>query len=69
LSGANLIVGEECVNKNLKELVVRSVEVDTESELLNPLRRGESRDSERDIWVELLAETGGVRGVVPSSKG
>ena len=43
LSGANLIVGEEYANKDLEELVARSVEVDTESELLNLLRRGESR--------------------------
>jgi hypothetical protein len=69
LSGANLIVGEECANKSLEELVARSVEVDAESELLNPLGRGESRDSERDVWGELLAETGRVRGVVPSAKG
>ena len=43
-------------------LAARSVEVDAERELLDPLGYGEGRDSERDAWVGLLAETGGVKG-------
>jgi len=44
-----------------EELVARSVEVDAERELLDPLEYGEDRDSERDAWARLLAETVGVR--------
>jgi hypothetical protein len=43
------------------EFVARSVEVDAESEVLNPLAHEEGGDSERDAWVGLLAETKGVR--------
>ena len=52
----------DCGRGVREELVVRSVEVDAERELLDPLGYGEGRDSERDAWVRLLAETGGVRG-------
>ena len=44
-----------------EELVARSVEVDAERELLDPLGYGEGRESERGACVRLLAETG-VRG-------
>ena len=51
-------------------LVARSVEVDAKRELLNPLRYGEGRDSERDACIGLLAETGGGQGtIIPSWKG
>jgi hypothetical protein len=39
-------------------LAARSVEVDAERELLDPLGYGEGRESERDAWVGLLVETG-----------
>jgi len=41
-----------------EELVARSVEVDAERKLLNPLGFGEGRGSERDAWVGLFAQTG-----------
>ena len=44
-----------------EELVARSVDVDAERELLDPLGYGEGRESERGACVRLLAETG-VRG-------
>ena len=43
------------------ELVARSVEVDAERELFEPLGYGEGKDSERDVRSGLPAETGGVR--------
>jgi len=49
--------------------VARRVEVDEERALLDPLGYGEGRDAERDAWVGLLAETGGVReGASPARR-
>jgi hypothetical protein len=45
-----------------EELVTRSVDVDAERELLEPLGYGEGRDSDRVAWVGLAADMGGVRG-------
>jgi len=58
LSGAISIAGEDFA----RELVARSVcvDLDAKRELLEPLWYGEGRSSERDAWVGLLAEIGGV---------
>ena len=44
------------------ELDTRSVVVDAESELFDPLGYGEGKVSERDVWIGIPPETGGVRG-------
>jgi hypothetical protein len=46
-----------------EELVARSVDVDAERELLEPLGYEEGRSSDRDAWIELAADAarGGVR--------
>lgn len=43
------------------ELVARSVVVDAERELLDPLGYGVGRDSERAVGIEVPEGTGGVR--------
>lgn len=53
--------------RGVREVVVvvvvgRSVEVEAERELLDPLGYGVGRDSERDAWFGLIADMGGVRG-------
>ena len=58
----------DCGRGAREELVARGVEVDAERELLDPLRYGEDRDSERDAWVRLLAENGGNQGTVVASR-
>jgi hypothetical protein len=45
-----------------EEFVARSVEVDVERKLLDPLGYGECKDSNRDAGVGLLVETGGIKG-------
>ena len=61
----NLIVGEEYANKDWEGLVARSVEVDTESELLSPLRSGESRTRSGTYGLNCLRRREALGGSFP----